>query len=270
MKKFVWILIASLLTVGCVVEQIDEHIVVDGWIEDGGYPVVILTSSVAVVEGTMDNDDLQQHVLKWGTVTVSDGEKTDTLIGKRDNHYFPPYIYTTSSMKGQAGKTYTLHVKYGETEASAVTTIPAPQTLDKIEPNNTEDGATIRVGLTPQDDSYYFFFSKRAQKDSTYLPCLYTLIDGSALSGYYESLVFRGFDVMGSEYKWLYESGDHVRVRFCTLDQNAYNYWKGLADEWVFSRNPFLPIQVTAPSNVVGGYGYWAGYGSTYYDVDIP
>ncbi len=269
MKK-IGLLLFALLTAACTVDKIAEHLVVDGWIEDGKYPVVILTSSVAVVEGEMDYDDLQRHVLKWATVSVSDGENTYMLMGKQDDHYFPPYIYTSYSLKGQAGKTYTLNVRYGETEASAVTTIPAPQTLTHIAPNVNEDGSTIKVGFTPQDDSYYFFFTKRAQKDSTYLPCMYTLVDGSTVNGEYEGIVFPGFDIMGSEYDWHFQSGDHVSVRFCTLDREAHAYWKAINDQWIFSRSPFFPVHSGAPSNVSGGYGYWAGYGSTYYEVDIP
>ena len=264
------IILFAILVAACEVEKIPEHIVVDGWIEDGGYPVVILTSSVAVVEGEMDYDDLQKHVLKWASVYISDGENKDTLIAMQNNRFFPPYIYTSNSLKGQAGKTYTLNVRYGKTEASAVTTIPAPQTLTKIEPNVTEEGSTIRVGFTPQDDSYYFFFTKRAQKDSTYLPSMYSLVDGSAVSGEYESIVFPGFNIMGSEYEWHFQSGDHVSLRFCTLDRDAYAYWKAINEQWIFTRNPFFPVHSGAPSNVSGGYGYWAGYGSTYYELDIP
>ena len=269
MRKFAIILFA-VLAAACEVEKIPEHIVVDGWIEDGGYPVVILTSSVAVVEGVMDYDDLERHVLKWATVSVSDGENNYPLMGKKDDRYFPPYIYTSYSFKGQAGKSYTLNVKYGETEASAVTTIPAPQALTQIAPNVTEDGSTIKVRFTPQDDSYYLFFTKRAQKDSTYMPSMYSLVDGSAVSGEYESIVFPGFHIMGSEFSWYFESGDKVSVRFCTMDRDAHAYWKAVDDQWIFSRSPFFPVHSGAPSNVVGGYGYWVGYGTTYYDVDIP
>lgn len=270
MKKILCLILGALLLGGCTVEKIDEHLVVDGWIEDGGYPIVILTSSVAIVDGTLDYEDLSKHVLRWATVTVSDGDNQVVLMGMRNDDYFPPYIYTTSKIKGQAGKTYTLKVRYGDTEASAETTIPTPQTLTKLEVNETPEGSSIRVGFTPVDGSYYGFFTKREHKDSSYLACLYSLVDGSGLPADYESLVYRGFDIMGSEYKFFYESGDHVYLRFSTMDQISYNYWKGLYDEWAFSRNPFFPAQSTAPSNVVGGYGCWVGYGSSFYEIDIP
>ncbi|MBO4469875.1 MAG: DUF4249 family protein [Bacteroidales bacterium] len=268
--KRLFLFLMMCFAVCCTVEKIDEHLVIDGWIEDGGYPVVIVTSSVALVEGTLDYDDLSKHVLRWATVSVSDGEETFFLTGMKNDTYFPPYIYTTTKFKGQAGKKYTLKVKYGETEATAETTIPAPQTLTAIGSHETAEGSTIQVAFTPSEDSYYGFFTKRDQKDSTYLACMYSLVNGSTVKGSYESFLYRGFDIMGSEFTWYYEPGDHVRVRFCTMDEMTYNYWKGLFDEWVFSRNPFFPVHSTAPSNVVGGYGYWAGYGSTYYEIDIP
>lgn len=269
MKRLIWILIA-IMTASCTKDKIAEHLVIDGWIEDGGYPVVIVTSSVALTEGTLDYDDLAGHVLRWATVSVSDGEETYFLTGMKNEHYFPPYIYTTSKFKGQAGKKYSLKVKYGETEATAETSIPAPESLNSIGYNETSDGYSVKASFTARDGSYYGFFTRREQKDSTYLGCMYSLVDGSAVAGESEATLFRGFNIMGAEYSWYYESGDRVRVRFCTMDYDTYNYWKGVYDEWVFSRNPFFPVRSTAPSNVVGGYGYWAGYGAAYYVVDMP
>ena len=100
------VLVSSVTLTGCAPEPVDEHIVIDGWIEDGGYPIVILTSSLSVEEGAVwSQDNLRKHVLTTATVTVSDGENSVVLMGKKDDRYFPPYIYTTSWLKGEAGKT---------------------------------------------------------------------------------------------------------------------------------------------------------------------
>ena len=258
----------------CTAEApVAEHLVVDGWIEDGGYPVVILTSSVPVGDEPLALEDLQSHVLKWATVSVSDGENTVFLTGMKNDDYFPPYIYTSYAMKGQAGKKYSLKVRYGETEVSAETTVPAPQSLDTLLAVSTLDGYAIQARFQPQQDGYYFFFARRAAADSTYLPCMYTLIDGSAVSGQEVSVnMMRGFEILSSEEygTGIFKSGEHVSVRFCTMDKFSYEFWKGYQEEWVFTHNPFFPALSNAPSNVTGGYGAWVGYGASFYEIDIP
>ena len=248
----------------------DEHLVVDGWIEDGGYPVVKLTSSIAVCEGEMSEEDLRRHVLNWATVTVSDGEQTVTLMGMQDDRFFPPYIYTTYNMKGQAGKTYTLDVKYGKTTASAVTTIPAPEPLDTLYATKTADGYTLRAEFTPSEDAGYMCYSRRDGVDSSYKMCQFSLVDGNAVREHTMLIVFPGFSVVSDQYQKAFDPGEHVSVRFCKMDRQSYDFWKGYMDEWIFSRNPFFPVSANPQSNVVGGYGIWAGYGATYYEIDIP
>ena len=88
------ILMPALLSAfaSCTPQVVDEHLVVDGWIEDGGYPVVIVTSSFPTLEKRWTQDDLAKHVLRLATVTVSDGENSVTLVGQRNDDYFPPYM----------------------------------------------------------------------------------------------------------------------------------------------------------------------------------
>ena len=68
------------------------EIVVEGWIEDGGFPVVMVTTSVPVSSEYEKWDSLEDHLVRWAKVTVSDGENEVVLTGKMDRNYFPPYI----------------------------------------------------------------------------------------------------------------------------------------------------------------------------------
>ena len=61
-----------------------------------------------------------------------------------------------------------------------------------------------------------------------------------------------------------------VMVKFCTLDHDSFCYWEDFEDILTLSRNPFFPVNKKVRSNVSSGYGYWAGYGATYYKVSIP
>ena len=113
MKPFRTILTVISLAVllGCqdiVLPSYAPQIVVEGWIENGGFPVVIITTTVPVNESVKDSSDLKNHIIRWGKVSISDGEKEVILSGRKDERFFPPYIYTTSKLKGEVGKTYLL------------------------------------------------------------------------------------------------------------------------------------------------------------------
>ena len=86
----------TMVLAGCatdvVFSQDSPEIVVEGWIEDGGFPVVIVTTSVPVSTDYKDWDTLMDHLVRWAKVSISDGEKEVILTGKMDTDYFPPYI----------------------------------------------------------------------------------------------------------------------------------------------------------------------------------
>ena len=67
-----------------------------------------------------------------------------------------------------------------------------------------------------------------------------------------------------------FSAEDRVIVKFCTLDQTSWQYWNDFEEIQSLSRNPFFPVSTSIRSNVKGGLGYWAGYGSRYYVVSIP
>ena len=66
-----------LASVGCrdvMLPAYDQQIVVEGWIENGRPPIVILTTSVSVDGTPRDSTDLKELIIRWGKVTVSDGK----------------------------------------------------------------------------------------------------------------------------------------------------------------------------------------------------
>lgn len=64
-----------------------SQLVVEGWIEDGQFPIVILTSSVPVTQTYQNVDSLDQYVIKWAKVTISDETNSVVLMGKVDKKY---------------------------------------------------------------------------------------------------------------------------------------------------------------------------------------
>jgi hypothetical protein len=209
-------------------------------------------------------------------ITVFDGEKEIYLTGKTNKDYFPPYIYTTSMMSGEVGKTYSLKVVYGGKTAEAETVIPKPAELEYIHAQEAEgDDYVLLAGFrdNPDTKDYYKFFAKVSSKDSVFKSSFLGLVDDDILTDEVNEVqVMNGYNPssLSQDPNVYFQRGDRVLVRFSTLGESEYNYWKDFDDVSYLSLNPFFPVTKKIRSNVRGGSGYWAGYGSSHYVVTIP
>ena len=117
--------------------------------------------------------NIENYIVRWGKVTISDGTDSVILTGGYDNDFFPPYKYTTFKMTGQAGKTYTLTAEYRGKKATAVTTIPQPVELDSLHVVRSESDTLFYIKAffedNPDERNYYGLFSKRHGKDKAFL-----------------------------------------------------------------------------------------------------
>lgn len=113
------LLFCLLLFNGCVetsnLDDFEYKLVVEGWIKEGEAPHVILTQNKPLLSN-IDSTSIEDMVVRWAKVSVSDGEETEVLSGRIDKNYFPPFIYRGSRLSGEAGKTYTLKVEYSGRE----------------------------------------------------------------------------------------------------------------------------------------------------------
>ena len=110
-KKALPLLVAAIALASCVEDpysQAQPQLVVEGWIDDGDFPTVFVTTSLPFTTSDTTDVDLVQHVLKWATVTVSDEEKSVVLTGRVMKHQTPPYGFTTTRIMGRSGHTYKL------------------------------------------------------------------------------------------------------------------------------------------------------------------
>lgn len=265
----------------CCCSEVDipsdrQELVIEGWIEDGRFPVVIVTTSLPVSTEYQDWTVLEENLVRWAKVSVSDGEREVVLTGKLDWDYFPPYVYTTSRMTGEAGKTYKLKVEYGGRVETAETTVPERVPLEYVKVVELEGGYGIVAGLkdNPQTKDYFRFFTMIEGVDSTYVPSFMGLVDDSVLTAdeVNEVSVFGAFVAnFGSEQRaptFFFEE-DVVRFRLSNMDEASFNYWEDYDDVSSLSMNPFFPVNKKIRSNVSSGMGCWAGYGSSYYTVSI-
>lgn len=251
-----------------------ENLVVEGWIESDGYPLVMLTTSVATDTHVQSVDSLESHLLRWAKVTVSDGDTTIVLTGRHNKRYFPPYIYSSTRMIGKPGKTYYLTVDYASFHATAVTTIPPPRNLDEIRAERIEGSDTLynlTARFTDPIDSkdYYKFFLRIQGKDSTFVPAFLGNVDDAVLDGPAEVPLHRGPSIQNRTLVQPFVKGERVSVRLCTLDGTAFRFWKEFEEMSSFSSSPVFQTASNPPSNVEGALGYWAGYGVREYSLTI-
>ena len=274
MRKHLLLPLAALVFCHCSKETVPEgNLVVDGWIENGRPPVVMLTRSIVVgKQKQWDMEDMTGRVITDARVTVSDGEKEYVLTGMPSEEHFPPFVYSTTGLLGEPGKSYTLTVRSGEREATARVALPRTAEMDRLEPLPMEGGGyALRCRFKPLKGQYYGFFTRREGKELMFLPAFMSLVNGDTAAPEMEIILTSGVDITSSSrHKMYFESGETVSVRFCTIEREVYEFWKGYEDAWLFTHNPFFPVSSDVPSNIRGGYGLWAGYSSTYYQLTIP
>lgn len=278
--RLYYLLFCLLLSNGCVetsnLDDFEYKLVVEGWIKEGEAPHVILTQNKPLLSN-IDSTSIEDMVVRWAKVSVSDGEETEVLSGRIDKNYFPPFIYRGSRLSGEAGKTYTLKVEYSGREWTAETTIPASLPLTALVPEIAANDTLYSIEATFSDPAneknYYKFFTKVVHKNTRFLSSLLGNFDDNLFNGQSMTVtVNQGIDQR--QFK-NFESHFHIRdtvlVQFCTLPEFGFRYWTAYENELVNGQNPFFPANQNLPTNINnGGIGIWCGYGQKTYSVSYP
>lgn len=253
----------------------EQKLVIEGWIDEGGYPVVIVTTTVPVGREPKKLTELKENIVRWATVSVSDGEKEVFLTGGRNDAYFPPYIYTSSEIRGQAGKTYALKVLYNGKSVTASTTIPESVPLEYIRVRKSadaEDSYYMSAGIKddPDTEDYYKFFTRVIRRDSSFVSSFMGLNNDETLDKEITEVpIHNGTGTLAAKLTPYFSSQDRVVVKFCRMDRISYRYWNDFDEVAALSRNPIFPVTTIISTNISGGLGYWAGYGAVKYPVSI-
>lgn len=280
---FLYLFLLSLL-VSCEKEvQIDipvpkNKIVVDGRIEPAFPPYVILTHNQAYFDA--DLNDMQEMFIHDAVITISDGTDTfalteycaaslpDSILQMLSSFagidalllkYFHYCIYSTFNPAnfGQVGKTYALNIETTEGKTyTASTAILPPVPLDSLW-WTLEDADTLgyiwsHISEPPGQGNAYRWLAQVIGKDPTYRAPFNAAFDDKLINGSSFNFAY-GY----------YNKGDTVAVKFCSIDDGAWQFFKSMENLLNSEGNPFA-----APSSVKSNIypqdealGIWAGYG---------
>lgn len=254
----------------------DDKIVIDGWIETGGYAHVLLTSN-APYFSDLDSASIRELVLTRAKVTLTDGVNSEILTLRKDKNFFPPYIYEGNMLRGETGKFYTVTAEYGGKKAYATTTIPSPVPLDTMYFVRKDDSDSLRTMYIefsdPEDETnYYRVLTMIKGKDNRYSSSLVMAISDRYFSGqkFGFKLMNGKLNILTANDEEYFIKGDTVSLKFCTIDKEHYEFWNTYQDEIMNASNPFASSVSVIRSNVQGnGLGIWGGYGVSLYTVVV-
>jgi len=275
-------------TVNIKLQPSEPTIVVQGVIENGQPPYVILTTTIGTFS-KIDLSSIEKFFIHDAIIKVSDGVKTIQLkeyaIDTSGNARF--YIYTldtanlANAMIGQLDRQYQLEITVNDKKYQAVTKIPNPKGVDTLwfgeptfkRPKTPSNAVELFANYTDPDTlgNFVRYFTKRNDAPF-YAGGIFTdeLVNGKFIANID---LFAGYDdsasVNLSEAFYFYP-GDSVQLKWAEIDKGVYDFWNTYLFSMQAGANPFSsPINLkTNLSN--GALGVWAGYGCIYYKLQVP
>ena len=290
MNKIIIIVIIALLGLTLSCEQDIEiklpdpepKLVVEGFIEEGGFAVVYLTKNMPYFS-PMDSTLLQESLLISGAVvTVSNGTNTETLMPSVNPLVFPFFYYKGSAIIGEAGKNYSLEITYEDHTLKASTSIPPSVPIDSLVFKTMlpfDSLGYVWAYVTDPDmlGNGYRAFTKKIPKEYIFSHQFQSVTDDKLLNG--QVIEFPLYHGSGSSLvqaadttdtdqgrpdgppvELFFGYGDTVVVKFCTLDRQHFKFWESTEQQVSSAGNPFA-APTTPLTNIEGGLGVWGGYG---------
>jgi hypothetical protein len=305
MRKLIYLPLFILGLVSCTKEvQIDipgyeEKLVVDGNIETGAPPIVLLSTTNNIYSPT----NLQAYLegfISGATVTVSDGTNTVVLdeictdnlpAGTEEiaaqlfgipadqlaSLHLCAYTSFNTDIWGQVGKTYTLTIQHeGKTYTSSTQILqptPLVNTFWKPDGNFTDRGFSWATLADPANQYDAYRWEVKYLNDAFFTKTFSPFTDDEFFNGLtfefsYENPMTCNGEYQPEEYRCYYKKNDTIVIKISKCDRNTYEFMERKYTQIFSAGNPFAsPTNI--PSNISGGaFGLWAGY-SPWYDTLI-
>lgn len=271
------VVVFSFLFCACEQEKINySKMVVEGWIDAEKHPVVMLHTSYSL-DATSDPYDTQlvevlaEHMILFGKVVIFDGEDSITLTGRVDTNYLPPYIYTTTKIRGEVGKTYTIRATYKDFSAHSTTHIPYRATFDSIRvtEHNTQMNIVgyannLKIGIP-------YIIMARTTDQRQYKICpmgAFRANNSNMAITINNPLNFTDENIMQQT---LFPKKDSISIaiKFAEIGEEEYQFWNSFIAQNMTQGVFFMETHSNIISNIQNGNGYWCGMGSTEYIVKL-
>lgn len=308
--KTLFFLVLSLSLLGSCSKEVkidipgyEEQLVIDGSIETG-YPPIVLLSHSADIYSPTNLEAFLNGFVSGAIVTVSDGTNTIQLdeictdnlpagteeiaaslfgipVSELANYHLCAYTSFNGLIWGQVGKTYTLTVLYEGKTYTSSTSILNPSNLDALywKPDgDLSDYGYSWATLSDSPNQYdaYKWEVKRINtgldglpKDKnfkeTYNPFFDDdFFDGMTFDFFYENPLVWDDASVPDEYKGYFQIGDSVVVKMSKMDRDVFSFFEKKFIQMATAGNPFA-TPTNIPSNITGGaLGVWAGYSPSY------
>ncbi|MET0946815.1 MAG: DUF4249 domain-containing protein [Flavobacterium sp.] len=281
MKKYL-LFVFAIIIASCSNDNVSEQksleskLVVEGWIEEGDYAQVLLSSSIPVTD-VIDSTNILNHAIRAAKITISDGTTSEVLRVKTDKNRVPPFVYFGSTLKGEAGKQYSLKIEYLNRIVEATTVIPGTVPLISAEYVKKVETDTTGYVFVKFDDpinekNYYQIATKIDGEEPIFVPAFYGNLDDKNFTTSLISVQINRGVLLFPKTKFTpyFADGDLIHVKLRTQNKEALDFWNSWQNEIVNSRNPIYPANTSLKSNIKGGIGIWAGYGQSTLIVKTP
>ncbi|MFM1946215.1 MAG: hypothetical protein RL207_498 [Bacteroidota bacterium] len=277
-----------------------NQLVVDGIIETGGNPIVLLSQSANIYE-TSDlaaylsrfvydaqlnvisgNDTFPLSLFTISELPIDSQKKVAEMLRLDWNEalLLPIKVYSSTDLIAQANMSYTLEIKHLGKSFKGTTHLPNPTPLDSIywkpESGNVQYGYSWARLSDPanQFDGYKWEVKRiNLTANGDELDNIYKrgyggffsdqFFDGQTIEFYFENPLKRKDTTHLKEFKRMYRIGDTVVVKFSKMDQQVFSFYDKKYAQLNSASSPFsTPINV--PSNIPGLLGVWAGFSPCY------
>jgi hypothetical protein len=279
-----------------------EKVVVDGSIETGVPPLILLSKTQNIYSAT-SLDAYLQGFISGAVITVSDGIITEQLIEIcSDNlpsgtetiasqifgipvsdlakYHLCAYTSLNPAIFGQVGKTYSLTIQYDGKTYTSSTSILSPSKLDSLYWKSENS--------TPGFGYAWAYFNEPAGKGDAYLwqvkrinngtdgldkdpvfNFIYNpvfddeFVDGKGFEFATENPGDKGKPDVPNIPKYLFAQGDSVVVKFSKMDRYVFEFLEKKYIQLQSGGSPFSSPTFIQTNITGGAIGVWAGFSTT-------
>jgi len=281
----------------------EEQLVVDGRIDQNGFPIVILSTSQNIYAPT-DLSAYLSSMISDATVSVSDGTNSVNLspmsivdlpdeskkrvaemlsVEYNEVSFLPIKVFSSTdpAILGSEGKSYTLSIQWKGQKYEGTTYLLPAVHLDnlywKADVQNSSYGSCMaRLTDPAQEENCYKWEPRNITTQSNGQPK--DVLFRHRGNPYFSDQFFNGLTfefetrypkpdtTFPSGYHKFYRLGDTILIKLSRLESKVFEFFEKKDAQQSNSGSPFA-TPVNIPTNIAGGaLGIWAGY-SFYIDT---